>query len=311
MNDMEQDGARDDRSNNRQCCKSQAVFCIVFHVFFLYNYISSSLRNMVLLRNQFSRNNDAIVIDNQGDYLEMLTIAIVDDDDYDRRHLRRLLTRVTYEMGLKAEILLFDNGPDFLSAACCDLVFMDIHMDPLDGLETARVLREKCMTVFLVFMTAGEGQYPAAFSVRAFDYIQKPVEEAQIRRILEDIIRIRKEPASFFQVPQAGNIKIPYSDIRYICSERNYMMFSISRGNDRRFRMTFKSAAGQLQDDPRFLIINRGILVNMQHIRNMTIPSCFMDDGTVFPVNRRKAALLQKTYKKWLLSSWVKKAGKA
>ena len=147
-----------------------------------------------------------------------------------------------------------------------------------------RVLREKCMTVFLVFMTAGEGRYPAAFSVRAFDYIQKPVEEAQIRRILEDIIRIS-------------------SDIRYICSERNYMMFSISRGNDRRFRMTFKSAAGQLQDDPRFLIINRGILVNMQHIRNMTIPSCFMDDGTVFPVNRRKAALLQKTYKKWLLSS--------
>jgi len=82
-------------------------------------------------------------------------------------------------------------------------------------------------------------------------------------------------------------------------------------GDDRRFRMTFKSAAGQLQDDPRFLIINRGILVNMQHIRNMTIPSCFMDDGTVFPVNRRKAALLQKTYKKWLLSSWVKRAGKA
>jgi DNA-binding LytR/AlgR family response regulator len=180
---------------------------------------------------------------------------------------------------------------------------MDIHMDPLDGLETARVLREKCMTVFLVFMTAGEDQYPAAFSVRAFDYIQKPVEEAQIRRILEDVIRIKKEPEPFFHVPQAGNIKIPYSDIRYICSDRNYMMLSVSRGNDRRFRMTFKSAAGQLQEDPRFLIINRGILVNMEHIRNMTNPSCFMDDGAVFPVNRRKAASLQQTYKKWQLSS--------
>ncbi len=233
----------------------------------------------------------------------MLTFAIVDDDDYDRRHLHRLLTRVTYEMGLKAEILLFDNGLDFLSAACCDLVFMDIHMDPLDGLETARILREKCMTVFLVFMTAGEDQYPAAFSVRAFDYIQKPVEEAQIRRILEDVLRIRKEPEPFFHVSQDGNIKIPYSDIRYICSDRNYMMLSVSRGNDRRFRMTFKSAAGQMQEDPRFLIINRGILVNMEHIRNMTNPSCFMDDGAVFPVNRRKAASLQQTYKKWQLSS--------
>ena len=233
----------------------------------------------------------------------MLTFAIVDDDDYDRRHLHRLLTRVTYEMGLKAEILLFDNGLDFLSAACCDLVVMDIHMDPLDGLKTARILREKCMTIFLVFMTAGEDQYPAAFSVRAFDYIQKPVEEAQIRRILEDVIRIKKEPEPFFHVPQAGNIKIPYSDIRYICSDRNYMMLSVSRGNDRRFRMTFKTAAGQLQDDPRFLIINRGILVNMEHIRNMTNPSCFMDDGAVFPVNRRKAASLQQTYKKWQLSS--------
>ncbi len=233
----------------------------------------------------------------------MLTFAIVDDDDYDRNHMHRLLTRIASEMGLKAEILLYNNGLDFLAAPCCDLVFMDIHMDPLDGLETARLLREKCMTVFLVFMTAGEDQYPAAFSVRAFDYIQKPVEEAQIRRILEDVIRIKKEPEPFFHVPQAGNIKIPYSDIRYICSDRNYMMLSVSRGNDRRFRMTFKSAAGQLQDDPRFLIINRGILVNMEHIRNMTNPSCFMDDGAVFPMNRRKAASLQQTYKKWQLSS--------
>ncbi len=233
----------------------------------------------------------------------MLTFAIVDDDDYDRNHMHRLLTRIASEMGLKAEILLYNNGLDFLAAPCCDLVFMDIHMNPLDGLETARILREKCMTVILVFMTAGEDQYPAAFSVRAFDYIQKPVEEAQIRRILEDVIRIKKEPEPFFHVPQAGNIKIPYSDIRYICSDRNYMMLSVSRGNDRRFRMTFKSAAGQLQEDPRFLIINRGILVNMEHIRNMTNPSCFMDDVAVFPVNRRKAASLQQTYKKWQLSS--------
>ena len=81
------------------------------------------------------------------------------------------------------------------------------------------------------------------------------------------------------------------------------MMLAAPSGKDRRFRMTFTSVAGQLQDDPRFLIINRGILVNMQHIRNMTNPSCYMDDGTVFPVNRRKAALLQKAYKKWLQSS--------
>ena len=233
----------------------------------------------------------------------MLTFAIVDDDDYDRNHMHRLLTRIASEMGLKAEILLYNNGLDFLAAPCCDLVFMDIHMDPLDGLETARILREKCMTVILVFMTAGENHYPDAFSVRAFDYIRKPAEETQIRRILEDAVRLQKKPEPFFQVPQAGNIKIPYSDIRYICSDRNYMMLAASSGKDRRFRMTFTSVAGQLQDDPRFLIINRGILVNMQHIRNMTNPSCYMDDGTVFPVNRRKAALLQKTYKKWLLST--------
>jgi DNA-binding LytR/AlgR family response regulator len=176
-------------------------------------------------------------------------------------------------------------------------------MDPLDGLETARLLREKCMTVILVFMTAGENHYPDAFSVRAFDYIRKPAEETQIRRILEDAVRLQKKPEPFFQVPQAGNIKIPYADIRYICSDRNYMMLAAPSGKDRRFRMTFTSVAGQLQDDPRFLIINRGILVNMEHIRNMTNPSCFMDDGAVFPVNRRKAASLQQTYKKWQLSS--------
>ena len=233
----------------------------------------------------------------------MLTFAIVDDDDYDRNHMHRLLTRIASEMGLKAEILLYNNGLDFLAAPCCDLVFMDIHMDPLDGLETARLLREKCMTVFLVFMTAGENHYPDAFSVRAFDYIRKPAEETQIRRILEDAVRLQKKPEPFFQVPQAGNIKIPYADIRYICSDRNYMMLAVSKGNDRRFRMTFTSVAGQLQEDPRFLIINRGILVNMEHIRNMTNPSCFMDDGAVFPVNRRKAASLQQTNKKWQLSS--------
>ena len=124
--------------------------------------------------------------------MEMLTFAIVDDDDYDRDHMHRLLARITSEMDLKANILLYDNGLDFLAAPCCDLVFMDIHMDPLDGLETARILREKCMTVILVFMTAGENHYPAAFSVWAFDYIQKPAKETQIRQILEDAVRLHK-----------------------------------------------------------------------------------------------------------------------
>ena len=256
----------------------------------------------------------------------MLTFAIVDDDEYDRRYLQQLLIRIMAEMNLNAEIQLFNSGPDFLTAAGIrdfrgnpgssesvhsagsgklaagdssvgsaaafrfDLVFMDIHMEPLNGIETAGFLRESSMTVFLVFMTAGENHYPAAFSVRAFDYIRKPAEESQIRRILEDVVRFRRKRAQFYRAAQAENLKVPYSEIRYICSDRNYLRLAVSKGSNLRFRTTFKSAVGQLQDDPRFLIINRGILINMQHVLKMTDPSCFMDDGAVFPLHRRRAA---------------------
>ena len=47
----------------------------------------------------------------------MLTFAIVDDDEYDRRYLQQLLIRIMAEMNLNAEIQLFNSGPDFLAAA--------------------------------------------------------------------------------------------------------------------------------------------------------------------------------------------------
>ena len=107
----------------------------------------------------------------------MLNIAIVEDDPQAAGLLTAYLDRYAQERGTSCNSVIFNDAVDFLTGykASFDLVFMDIELPGLDGMEAARRLREVDRSVILIFVTNMANFAVKGCEVDALDFIVKLV----------------------------------------------------------------------------------------------------------------------------------------
>lgn len=227
-----------------------------------------------------------------------MKIAIVDDEEKIRMTLKEIVQNLGMENHISIECDLFADGFAFLSSAGktrYEIVFLDIFMEQIDGIKTAELLRDRDITCLVVFLTSSAEHRPDAFFVHAFDYLEKPLCESSIRRVLNDALKMFLPKQPYIDLP-VGKLTVPvlYADILYVTSDSNYII--VCAGKDYRCRMSFGSLTSVLSLDSRFLLINRGILVNLDHVLQMENMICLMDDGASFPLNKKKENTLKQAY---------------
>ena len=110
-----------------------------------------------------------------------MRIAICDDE----KNIRELIANKVVKQYPDAEIIFFQSGEELLlSDESIDILFLDIQMSGIDGMETARELRKKDKSVILIFVTAVEEYVFQAFDVGAFNYIVKPIDDGKFSDVL-------------------------------------------------------------------------------------------------------------------------------
>lgn len=122
----------------------------------------------------------------------LLRIAIVDDLPQDAERLQQALTAEG-----QTNIIRYESGDALLSAISpeqLDALFLDICMEGTNGIDTARKLREQAPTLPIVFVTSSKEYVWQSFPVHPFDYLLKPFEQARIRQLLDDLLRILQHP---------------------------------------------------------------------------------------------------------------------
>ena len=116
----------------------------------------------------------------------MVTIGICDDELDVRDAIRESVIESMKEDSTEYEIREFCKGEDVIKYISSDneidILFLDIQMDGLDGMETARKLREYDRTTEILFVTSIENKISEAFEVRAFRFIKKPVQHEVIEK---------------------------------------------------------------------------------------------------------------------------------
>ena len=237
-----------------------------------------------------------------------MNIAIVEDMPVDAEILRAQLIAYASQKRLVMDIHCFASAEELLEEyhpLKYTVVFLDIFMNGMNGVEAARKLREADSDTLLVFLTASKEHMPDAFKVHAYDYIEKPSETHRLYALMDDILKhINREaeiPRLNF-VSRRQEYSLPYSEIVSIVTIANYLEITDSSGDVSRARMTFTAAAEQLTKDQRFLMIMRGILVNMDYVTGISDNTCRLSDGRQLPVTVKSSKKIEQTWKNYCFS---------
>lgn len=200
-----------------------------------------------------------------------MNIAIVDDSGSDRRLLIDTLKEYFGTNCISADISEFSSAEALLKdyrPFMYTVIFMDIYMDGMTGTEAAAEIRKLDCDTLLVFLTTSDTHRADAFSAHAYDYIQKPVDKKRLVKLMDDIMKLRPESSekSFTFMCGRTEHKIPFSDLLFVRSDGHYLEIADRAGNTQRTRQNFSSAEETLSQDSRFLLVLRGVIVNMDHI---------------------------------------------
>ena len=178
-------------------------------------------------------------------------------------------------------------------------------MDGMSGIEAAEQIRKLDSSVIIIFLTTSEEHLHEAFRCHAYEYLIKPVVREKIFRTMDDILKITTDSGSkrLNFTGQRREYSLKYSDILYIQTEAtgsNYLEISDTAGNIYRTRMTFTSLCSEISEDSCFLVIQSGVLVNMEHIAFLENKCCTLDSGKSFPVAVKKEKELRQRWQNFM-----------
>lgn len=124
----------------------------------------------------------------------MLKIIACDDDVAFLDRLHRMIDRWSSETGTAVDVALATRGEDLLArhaASRADIILLDMIMPLVNGMDTARELRQSDTAVRLVFLTSSPEFALESYEVRAFDYLLKPVAYERLAQLLDELSSMR------------------------------------------------------------------------------------------------------------------------
>ena len=239
-----------------------------------------------------------------------LNIAIVDDNLADRMRLESFI-RFWFSEG-DGEITLnrvkcYASGEEILNDFEADsfhIVFMDIIMGSLNGIETARALRNSDTRLLIVFITTSSEYALEAFPVHAFDYILKPYKKSDVNRVMNEAVSLLTQKEAVVTVKVGRNeYKIPVRKIVAAVARDHFVEISLSDGNSLLSNMKFREIEQIFSEHDDFLLCNRGVIVNMSKISTMGNGVFIMKNGAHYPIRKADSSEITAAFSQYLISN--------
>lgn len=150
----------------------------------------------------------------------MFNVALCEDNSLQRKELKENIGKILSELGLEHNIITFETGEDLLKdyPDKLDMLFLDIQMGELTGMETARKVREYDNKVEIIFITALWDYVQKGYEVRAFRYLIKPVNFEDLReQVIACTDSVLEKRDTYITIKDKGNVlKLRTEDIVFL-----------------------------------------------------------------------------------------------
>ena len=226
----------------------------------------------------------------------MLKIAICDAEQSFGERLEKLISSYMNERGEVCIINRFLSGMEFLNQgsniAAYHIVFLDIHMKQLNGIETAKRIRLFREDTYVIFVASSDNYALDGYKVNAFRYLLKTSEHfnENLYECIDTILYKEKIIPYNMELPfLEGKRKISVGKLIYIESNLHKLTFYVLENGMMRY--TLKDNLNHLHEElcsRRFIRIHQSYLVNLSFIKSIDKNTVILEEGTILPIAKAR-----------------------
>ena len=238
-----------------------------------------------------------------------MKIAICDDDEKDRKVMRdavmAYLEMHNYHIGIDE----FHSGEAFLSDKIqdYDLVILDIFMDQLNGIETAKKLVQEHPNVQIVFCSSSNAFAAESYDVSALRYLIKPVMPEKLADTLDRFFYIHTALRTVVFKQNRMDEYVYLRDLIWVEADGHSSILHTRNGD-----ITTRTSISQLWeqvDDADFVKPIRYALVSLQYVAGIPTDVLELTDGTTVPISRDQRAAMKKAFSDYKMQAMLRKGG--
>lgn len=235
--------------------------------------------------------------------MDELRISVCEDDASERDKLLRLIETC----GIPASCTLFSSGEAFLAdyrVGKYDLIFMDIYMGGISGVETVTAVRQLDPNVPIAFCTTSMEHTLESYRLDVLMYLEKPVQIGAVREMLE-LARLKRDNRPCLHLRIDGQDEsVPFERILYAEQRGRWLILSLTgaetvRASDHLDRVE-PQFAGQ-----HFFRCHKSYLVNLAYIKGIDrdLMVFTMKEGKNVHIRRESLCAARSAYEEYLFNS--------
>lgn len=230
----------------------------------------------------------------------MLQIAICDDELFYREKIQKLLEGYLKKRELPYKLHSFISGESFLKQCennvKFDIVFLDISMEEIDGIQTAKRIRSFHSDTYIVFVTAFMDYALEGYKVNAVRYLMKDTLDLALEECMTAILQKMQVAQVTFPFPE-GEKKLYTDNILYVESKGHKSIFHYMEDGLVIYQIYDKlDNVERKLEDCHFLRIHKSFLVNMKHIRKVGNYTAYLDTNEELPIPRLRFQTVKEAF---------------
>lgn len=227
-------------------------------------------------------------------------LAVCDDKKEELDAILSLLSAWQAKRNITLRCKAFQSAVELLGAARQErftLYLLDVMMPGMDGLEAAREIRCFDDAAEIVFLSTSPGFAYESYSVRAMNYLLKPIEQEKFFALLDQFcLRAQENQDALTLKTSTTIVRVPYAQISYVEVIGKHVYFHLTDGNVREVAGALKDFEAMLLRRPEFMRVHRSYIVNMLQVEELSSAGLRTFRGENLPVSRLSFSQLQKDY---------------